>query len=45
MSVFDQFQLDEGKFIDLLTKLIGESKYLQVGRNKQRIHSYDLHPI
>lgn len=29
MSVFDQFQLDEEAFISLLSKLIGESKYLQ----------------
>ena len=30
MSAFSQFELDEGKFIDLLGKLIGEAKYLQV---------------
>lgn len=30
MSAFRHFELDEGKFIDLLSKLIGECKYLQV---------------
>eukprot|EP00878_Enallax_costatus_P036747 GHUV01041295.1.p1 GENE.GHUV01041295.1~~GHUV01041295.1.p1 ORF type:complete len:397 (+),score=107.15 GHUV01041295.1:486-1676(+) len=29
MSAFSQFELDEGKFIDMLGKLIGEAKYLQ----------------
>lgn len=30
MSVFTQFELDEGRFVDLLGKLIGEAKHLQV---------------